>query len=250
MCSVRNLKNITEETIKVNKTVVADTSTDSTVAFIAPGPANQPYSTTNVLYVGVTYTGNSELPAVSSRSLLKEEILEITDKRATKIFLSQSARGSYPIHYVYGFSSGGFSYFLTTQKRDTTVSSPYISKLVRVCQKDPHYDSYTEVPLECATENGTKFPLVQAAHLVKPGLSTGEDGDILYSVFAQSTDDGISNRPADRSALCIFTLKSIRQKFMENIKNCYDGRGSSGYDFIMDPIGCKQKVKGSPSSVY
>ena len=64
------------------------------------------------------------------------------------MFINSLARDRYPVNYIYGFSSGGFSYFLTTQKRDQ--SSPFHSRLVRVCQNDPHYYSYTEVPIECA----------------------------------------------------------------------------------------------------
>ena len=66
----------------------------------------------------------------------------------TRMFINSLARDRYPVNYIYGFSSGGFSYFLTTQKRDQ--SSPFHSRLVRVCQNDPDYYSYTEVPIECA----------------------------------------------------------------------------------------------------
>ena len=108
-----------------------------------------------MLYVGVTYTDNSpyrsEVPAIASRSLESETLLEVANKSmtsGTQMFINSLARDSYPVNYIYGFSSGGFSYFLTTQRKRTS-PSPFHSRLVRVCQSDPDYYSYTEVPIEC-----------------------------------------------------------------------------------------------------
>jgi plexin A len=60
------------------------------------------------------------------------------------LMLSPLVRERYPINYIYGFSSEGFSYFLTTQMKQTS-PSPYESKIVRVCHDDSDYYSYTEV---------------------------------------------------------------------------------------------------------
>ena len=62
----------------------------------------------------------------------------------TRICVNSLERTRYSINYIYGFASEGFSYFLTTQMQETN-TSPYISKLVRVCQDDSDYYSYTEV---------------------------------------------------------------------------------------------------------
>jgi len=89
-----------------------------------------------VMYVGVTFTGNgpyrSEVPAVSSRSLDANSLFEIAETAVTtgtRMFVNSLARERYPINYVYGFSSEGFSYFLTTQMKQTN-PSPFHSKLV------------------------------------------------------------------------------------------------------------------------
>jgi plexin A len=88
------------------------------------------------MYVGVTFTGNgpyrSEVPAVSSRSLDASSLFEIAETAVTtgtRMFVNSLARERYPINYVYGFSSEGFSYFLTTQMKQTN-PSPFHSKLV------------------------------------------------------------------------------------------------------------------------
>ena len=271
--------------MEVREPVVANNATASTVVFIAPGPPNPP--STHVLYVGVTYTGNSpyrsEVPAVSSRSLARHEMFQIAKMEVTtgtRISVNSLARERYPINYVYGFSSEGFSYFLTVQMRESSSSnSPYISKLVRVCQDDRDYYSYTEVPLECVADNGTRYNLVQAAYVDKPGsdlaaeLGIRAQDDVLYAVFAQSetasesssnsgsasggsgSSGGFgssaggpsgggdsSSRPAPRSALCVYSLKSIRRKFMHNIQKCFSGEGHRGLDFISPSLPCVHTV--------
>lgn len=149
-----------------------------------------------------------------------------------------SNRDQYPINYVYGFSSEGFSYFITTQKKETGPNWPFISKLVRVCQNDSNYYSYTEIPIECVSETtGHKFDLAQAAFVGKPGpdlankLDVTHQDDVLFAVFAKAESFG-SQTPARESALCVFSLKDIRRKFVENIELCFQGKGNRGLGFI------------------
>ncbi|XP_056647195.1 plexin-A4 [Diorhabda sublineata] len=249
ICSVRPLQNISESSIEVREAVVANNATASTVAFIAPGPPNPPVS--QVMYVGVTFTlgspYRSEVPAVSSRSLDKDKMFSIAQTAVTtgtRMFVNSLARERYPITYVYGFSSEGFSYFLTTQMKHTT-SSQYISKLVRVCHDDENYYSYTEIPMDCISEaqGGRKYNLVQAAYVGKAGSDLASDlgitaqDDVLFAVFSES-DPVIANKPSDLSALCVYSLKSIRRKFMQNIKTCFSGKGQRGLDFISPSHQC------------
>ena len=78
MCTVRDLRNISNVEERVREPVVANNATASTMAFIAPGPPNPPI--TQVMYVGITWTGNglyrSEVPAASSRSLDSGKLLK------------------------------------------------------------------------------------------------------------------------------------------------------------------------------
>lgn len=244
-CTVHNLQNVSIIEQEVQDAVVANDANSSTVAFIAPGPPQHPL--TNVMYVGVTYTNNSpyrsEIPAVASRSLEKKNMFQIASAAVTtgtRTFINSYAREGYLVTYVYGFSSEKFSYFLTTQlKRNHHVyPKEYITKLVRICQEDSNYYSYTEIPVECSS--GTKYNLVQAAYLDKPSadlaesLSVTPQDDVLYAVFSE----GRGNQSTDNSALCIYSLKSIRQKFMQNIKSCFNGNGFRGLDFISPDMRC------------
>lgn len=252
ICTVRNLHNISDVQQEVREAVVANNATASTVAFIAPGPPNPPVS--QVMYVGVTFTlgspYRSEVPAISSRSLDKDRMFTIAHTAVTtgtRMFVNSLARERYPINYVYGFSSEGFSYFLTTQMNP---AQEYISKMVRVCHDDEHYYSYTEIPMTCENEaaDGRKYSLVQAAYVGKAGSDLAGDlgitaqDDVLFAVFSESVPQ-YSNRPAkNSSALCVYSLKAIRRKFMMNIKTCFSGMGSRGLDFISPSHACISTV--------
>ena len=78
------------------------------------------------------------------------------------MYLNSLARGRYPINYIYGFASEGFSYFLTTQMKETSPSQ-YHTRLVRVCHDDSDYYSYTEIPIQC-TSNDKDYTLVQVRY--------------------------------------------------------------------------------------
>ena len=184
VCELRNLRNVSAVEQQVHDAVVANNEESSTFAFVAPGPPTS--AQRNVLYVGVTFTGNSpyrsEIPAVASRSLEKNRMFQIASTAVTtgtRVIINNSARDSYLVNYVYGFSSDGFSYFLTTQPKHTTGhggggtgtgsgNREHVTKLVRICQDDANYYSYTEIPVECTS--GTKrYNLVQGGVLGKPG---------------------------------------------------------------------------------
>ena len=71
--------------------------------------------------------------------------------------------------------------------------SPFISKLVRLCHADRDYYSYTEIPIDCISGDGSRsYNLVQAAHVGKAGSSLATDlgitpqDDVLFAVFSES----------------------------------------------------------------
>lgn len=243
ICSVHHLDNVSIHSSPANESVVANNATASTVAFIAPGPPK--LTRMHVLYVGVSYTGNgpyrSDVPAVSSRSLDPNQMFSTAATgvtTGTRLLVNSLARERYPIHYVYGFASKGFSYFLTVQKKFTEAPKPFISKLVRICQKDINYYSYTEVPLVCRSD-GLDYNLAQAAYVGRPGselaLSLGitAQDDVLFVVFSKSQDESdVFNKPSRRSALCVFALSAIHRKFTQNIQHCFNGNGNQGLDFV------------------
>ncbi|OQR72888.1 plexin-A4-like [Tropilaelaps mercedesae] len=250
VCSVHRLDNVADFRTPAHESVVANNATASTVGFIGKGPNNQ-----RVLYVGVSYTNNgpyrSDVPAVSSRSLdLNNNTFNIAVtgvSTGTRVSVNSLAREFFPIHYVFGFTSKDFSYLLTVQKKETDRPYPYISKLVRVCQRDVHYYSYTEVALVCRTPEGITYNLAQAAYVGKPGselavsLGISAQDDVLFVVFAKSaneTDDS-HNKPTRKSALCVYALSAVHRKFTQNIHHCFNGHGQRGLDFINPSQPCQ-----------
>lgn len=252
-CALHNLDNITNYEFRANESVVANDPTASTVAFIAPGPKQLHPRQQLVLYVGASYTGkgpyNAEVPALSSRSLQPESMFNFAASNVasgTRLTVNSLLRPDFPIKYVHGFSFKGFSYLVTVQKR-STLAKQFITKLVRVCQKDLNYHSFVEVPLVCRSESGLDFNLAQAAYVGHPGsnlassLGIKSSDEALYVVFAKSKDQrDIYNEPSLQSALCIYALPAIHQIFTQNIQHCFNGDGVQGLDYISQTEPCMQ----------
>lgn len=248
-CALHNLDNITQFDYQTGESVVANSPNASTVAFIAPGPVKQ----SPVLYIGSSYTGlgyNEDVPTVSSRSLDPDTLFAFASSHlasGTRLIINSLSRDRFPIVYIYGFSSHGFSYFITVQRQSTTSSKPFITKLVRICQKDVNYHSYVEVLLTCRSNgNGIDYNLAQAAYVGKPGANLAREmgismnDEVLFVTFSKSKDENdIYNEPSQNSAVCIYTLQFIQKMFTANIEQCFRGNGQQGLDFISFTTPCE-----------
>ncbi|XP_077979883.1 hepatocyte growth factor receptor-like isoform X1 [Glandiceps talaboti] len=223
----------------------------STVAFMAPAPPDNQLA----MYVGATYNANrpSNLAiqhAVSSKRiaftfgqygfLLAYEVED--PSRHTFIDVRNNYKESYKIKYIYGFTSGDFSYFVTVQRKSVQEES-YHSRIIRICNQDKGYFSYTELPLRCTDRDSIyDYNLAQAAYVSKVGedlaesLRVGANDDVLFVVFSQS--DGNTNKPSNNSALCMFTLKKITKKFTSGIQDCFYGNGFQGLRFFSNNWSC------------
>lgn len=253
-CALHNLDNITHYEVCANESVVANDPAASTIAFIAPGPKLMHPRQQLVLYVGATYTGkgpyNDEVPALSSRSLQLDSIFNfaaVNGLSRTKLTINSLLRPQFPITYVHGFSSKGYSYFVTIQKKSPSSPKPFVTKLARVCHKDLNYDSYVEVSLICRSYNGTDYNLAQAAYVGSPGfhlatsLGIELSDEVLYVVFAKSKDQrDIYNEPSQQSAMCVYALPSIHKMFTQNIQHCFNGEGQQGIEYIRHTEPCIQ----------
>lgn len=235
--------------------VVANNATATTVAFIAPGPSfENEIPPPNVMYVGTTYTTTGirlvreDIPAFSSRKLNTFMISKKDIFHSTSKVIDAMQRWSFYVNYIYGFSSGKFSYMATVQ-RASTQSEKYITKLIRVCQDDKKFYSYTEVELVCEF-NGAKYNLLQAARVAKPGKLLAEalfittKNDVLFATF--SIGKAGSTEALNDTAVCFYPLKKISEMFTKNIKNCFEGIGNTGPDHIVTREPC---TKGAEVSI-
>ncbi len=102
----------------------------------------------------------------------------------------------------------------------------YITRLARVCQSDAGYNTYTEVTLQCFSD-GIDYTLLQDAIIVRAGEDLARDlhiaiGDkVLIGVFATAIDH--TSHASTRSAVCVYSVADIEQKFTQNIHMCYNG---------------------------
>uniref|UniRef100_A0A8C6UB36 Plexin-A1 n=1 Tax=Neogobius melanostomus TaxID=47308 RepID=A0A8C6UB36_9GOBI len=195
------------------------------------------------LFVGTPIDGKSEyFPTLSSRKLMSNEenadmfsFVYQDEFVSSQLKIPSDTLSKFPafdIYYIYGFNSEQFVYYLTLQL-DTQLTSPdasseqfFTSKIVRLC-----------FPIGC-TKDGVEYRLVQDAYLGKPGtrlarsLGIPEHEEVLFTVFAQ----GQKNRakPPKESALCLFTMRRIKEKIKERIQSCYRGEGKLSLPWLLN----------------
>uniref|UniRef100_A0AAY4ESB7 Plexin-A1 n=1 Tax=Denticeps clupeoides TaxID=299321 RepID=A0AAY4ESB7_9TELE len=206
------------------------------------------------LFIGTPIDGKSEyFPTLSSRKLMaNEENADMFNFVYQDEFVSSQLKipsdtlskfPAFDIYYIYGFSSEQFVYYLTLQL-DTQLTSPdasseqfFTSKIVRLCVDDPKFYSYVEFPIGC-TKDGVEYRLIQDAFLSKPGKqlanSLGISGqeDVLFTVFSQGQKN--RQKPPKESALCLFTLRQIKEKIKERIQSCYRGEGKLSLPWLLN----------------
>ena len=245
-CERRLLDDVTQKDPPVFVPIVPNDKASPAVLFLAPGPP----ALDNVMYVGATRSVaglaiyRDEVHSVSSRNINTFELAQESFEGSTKKVIESQHRETFRINYVAGFSSDGFSYFVTVQ-RESVTSQKYVSRLVRVCQNDPKYFSYSEVPLEC-NHSGTSYNLVQAVSVRSPGaelarsLNIPTTEDVFFAAFSVSHVN--SNRPTSNSALCVYSMREIRSKFTLNIHECFQGVGNTGPAHIVQPLTCMRSV--------
>ncbi|XP_037832878.1 plexin-A1 isoform X1 [Kryptolebias marmoratus] len=211
------------------------------------------------LFVGTPIDGKSEyFPTLSSRKLMSNEenadmfsFVYQDEFVSSQLKIPSDTLSKFPtfdIYYIYGFNSEQFVYYLTLQL-DTQLTSPdasseqfFTSKIIRLCVDDPKFYSYVEFPIGC-TKDGVEYRLVQDAFLAHPGtrlarsLGIREHEEVLFTVFAQ----GQKNRakPPKESALCLFTMRQIKEKIKERIQSCYKGEGKLSLPWLLNKeLGC------------
>lgn len=231
-CSKYRLSNISSEAKFIPKSVAANDVNASTYAFIGPKSYN-PWGRSNILYVGTTFTNQGEyrhdVPAIASRDLDSMEYAEYSFSKQSMVQIDVKYRDHFIVQYVYGFNASDYAYFVIVQKQSHFPGQEeqgYVSRLARTCINDPNYDSYTEVTLQCV-EGDQKYNLVQDAKVTLAGeelanaMGIDVESPVLIAAFRPAR--GITNEPQNHSALCIFSLRDIENKFIENIHMCFNG---------------------------
>lgn len=207
-----------------------------------------------VLYVAAT---NSRLgpyremvPAISARYLEPAnramQIIERSFTDSARVDISFELRDYYLVNYTYAFQHNEYVYFATVQRKSPLRQLEewgYISRLARLCLNDLSFQSYAEITLECRGNKQTgsshafnanagssgeiNYNLLQDAQVTSAGstlahqLGIKSHSSVLVGAFALSKDH--TSRSQQKSAICLYPLEKIEQKFNENIHTCYNG---------------------------
>lgn len=198
----------------------------------------------SALYVGIPYDGRPLTLAPKAIAALKLQhfnqafnltyvVENPTLGIRTAIDIDRGYKSSYIVNYIYAFQHEGFTYFVTVQRENTNAGSDYITKLVRVCENDVGFYSYTEVQLSCRKQNGMSmfFNIAQAAYFGSVGrefkekFDVGETENVLFIVFGKSEPGSDEANARYGSGLCMYEMNNIRRTFTKTQKDCFSGRG-------------------------
>ena len=265
VCQGRNLETLSVE-ISNNNTYVVSNSELPSVAVIGPS-----WDGKHALYVATSWDGKTygkvksdinklnflidPKPSVSTRNIDGSNDFAVSANSALDGYsYLQFEDLNYLVNYVYGFTLGGFTYFVSVQettesynqKKNPKVFSTFI---IRICQRDKNYFSYLELPLECKGTNGTNFNIGTSAYLTKPGnffaKSAGiqASDEVVVVTFVQ-TNGGWNDR-ASKSGVCFYPVKEINEKLAADQKKCADGSYSAedyGLPWVADVKNCASRV--------
>ncbi|KAH9508124.1 hypothetical protein Btru_054805 [Bulinus truncatus] len=237
-CNRRPLYNISiVNNSPICEPVVGYHPDSSVVAFIAPGPVLNPGGTQSIrMYVGVStprldaLDHFSQVFVYSSRGLDDMKVLfspgaEFHSSGYT--YPDMKYKEIFTVKNILGFSFKNYSYKIGVQKDDNLPRNH--SVIARICQTNKVFSDYSEMVFQCHYKD-VNYTILQAAFIGKPGrdlatyLGIDMSSPLLYTVFSV---DPMLPHPRS-SAVCIFPLDYIRQRFRENIIECKLGRGQLG----------------------
>uniref|UniRef100_A0A915D937 DNA topoisomerase n=1 Tax=Ditylenchus dipsaci TaxID=166011 RepID=A0A915D937_9BILA len=212
--------------------VAANSPNASTLSLVDQG-GERLYVAASILPHQHLHAYRDSFPAVSTRlgpaGLLPINSGSIEGEAAVYV------RQPFQVEYVAGFSHERYMYWASVQHKyvqqtqhvsNPSLTNPLVSKLIRVCEDDTTYMSYSEIELQCRSGSGdnTNFNVLKALVLLR---------DDLVGVF--SDGDG------KQSAICIFNMPKIRLTFWYNIDRCRAGTDTIGLPHIGRDSKCINK---------
>uniref|UniRef100_A0A8C1JZA5 Plexin b2a n=1 Tax=Cyprinus carpio TaxID=7962 RepID=A0A8C1JZA5_CYPCA len=231
ICSLVNLNSVDKSVyysdIKGEKTYVASTEESVTVvgviSYFIDASTNANLS---VFLVGKGYGSSDSSKLISTRLLQEHGEMDIFENMVEASTVQASPFVQRYLHdFRLAFKDDRYIYFLFSRTPGTS-DSRKITFIARLCEKDPHYYSYTELQLNCSVsteQQKSTYNKVQAAYLAKPGevlagkiIPSNPNDKVLFAVFSADEDGG-------HSALCMYPLSSINARLEEVIESCYIG---------------------------
>lgn len=223
ICEIRNLSNSDDVLHKSRNDsyfptfyLVVSTNEKRPACFIKTADSN-------VLYTGVTFGAgiregtHGSYDFYLSKTSITENRFRQTGEHLN-LNLYQTDVEDYLVYFKAVFQHQGFIYFLTNQKFKVG-SSRYTSKIIRICENDTHFYSYTDILLKCI-KPGTDYNLVQDVSFIEPGEDLGTFVNTSTKIMAATFAVGSNpERPDGHSAVCIYSIEEIDKKIMEAKKH-------------------------------
>uniref|UniRef100_A0A8C1TUD8 Plexin b2a n=1 Tax=Cyprinus carpio TaxID=7962 RepID=A0A8C1TUD8_CYPCA len=209
ICSLVNLNSVDKSVyysdIKGEKTYVASTEESVTVvgviSYFIDASTNANLS---VFLVGKGYGSSDSSKLISTRLLQEHGEMDIFENMVEASTVQASPFVQRYLHdFRLAFKDDRYIYFLFSRTPGTS-DSRKITFIARLCEKDPHYYSYTELQLNCSVILAGKI------------IPSNPNDKVLFAVFSADEDGG-------HSALCMYPLSSINARLEEVIESCYIG---------------------------
>lgn len=249
ICSLREL-NITDEISyddsRGEKSFVASNDEKvETVGLIADMTDKGP----RVLFVGKGTSQHDNGIIISTRILD-----EMDDKGPFETYhdsanLKYGSASANTQQFITVFEDSQRVYFISSRLDKTLHKNRTL--ITRLCKSDYNYFSYVEMDLGCRHEN-IPYNICTSAFLASPGQELADilglsdvQEKVLFGVFSTF----INNK--ERSAVCMFPLRTINEKFEQNREECYTSSSESlnqdGESIFSKPfgdkIGCGKQVQ-------
>ena len=226
-CEIRNLSSL--------ENLVSRSSADG-IDLLVSTDENRPATfvlapNTGGLYTGVTYGPGIDQVSVSgpdahitynyylaNYSLFNNKFENKIDlKLSLSTITKDRTPEEYLVYFKGGFHHNKFVYFFTNQKLKVGNFS-YTSKLIRLCQNDVKFQSYTDIILEC--KDGDKvYNLIQDISIFEPGEELRDQlnstGPVVAATLASGSDP---EHPQQPSAVCLYKLEDIDRNIIEATK--------------------------------
>ncbi|XP_052083726.1 hepatocyte growth factor receptor-like [Mytilus californianus] len=237
LCSAYSLSDIgaMNRTLNPNKATnniagsVSGSSYSNSYAFFGSDYGQLPYSDNRVLYVAMG-TANQSLqytPAmISSREVKYSSnpwnMDYFLNSTTSYMNVNPSLQYKFQSFYIYGFENSGSTYFISVQMNDPTAfeveNNKFVTKIIKICQGDTDYSSYTELPIEC-THGDKIYHIATSATFSDYGYLPFEK--YLYVTFGKQDELNPSSDRILGSVLCTFDSNRITVMFEQLQKDCF-----------------------------
>ncbi|XP_071816262.1 plexin-B-like isoform X3 [Apostichopus japonicus] len=211
-CQLRNLDDLTYTKNETLSSLKVTEDQNPAIGLVVTHPAGVDVNL--ALYVAQNIR-RYQAPISANCLSRSDGICQMDDNRRTNQ-IAEKVLANFLIRYVASFSYNKYTYFFASQLQDATgIRQPnhIVPKLSRVCQTDSsssNMDGFTEITLECRGVNNTLYSIVQSSQVV--------DGQ-LFAVFVKNNEDE-SFDLASQSALCIYEMKNLIEKFEDATIDC------------------------------